>query len=113
VQFSVANTSVSESAGQVTATVQRLGDTSVPFTAFYSTIDSTASQKSDFTAGLGKLDFAPGETTKTITVFITNDVLVENPEDFFIFLNGPNGSRVHQPSSLLVTINSDDVQGLP
>ena len=46
-------------------------------------------------------------------MFITNDVLVENPEDFFIFLNGPNGSRVHQPSSLLVTINSDDVPGLP
>ncbi|MBV9927251.1 MAG: VCBS repeat-containing protein [Acidobacteria bacterium] len=114
VQFASTDISVNESAGSVQATVTRVGDTSGSFTAFYGTFDSAAaSERSDYNAAFGTLRFAPGETTKTITVFITDDALVESPETFSIYLVGPENGAVNQPSTVNVTINSEDATNVP
>ncbi len=114
VQFAATDISVNETAGSVQATVTRVGDTSGPFTATYGTFDSAnASERSDYTASFGTLRFAAGETSKTITVFITDDALVESPETFSIFLSGPDGSAVNQPFVANVTINSEDASTGP
>jgi hypothetical protein len=108
VQFSNSAASVNEADGKVQVTVMRVGDLSGVFTAAYSTFDSSASERSDYTASLGSLRFEPNETSKTITVFITNDALLENTENFFIALSGQNGGPTNQPSVADITINSDD-----
>ncbi|HEX8338412.1 MAG TPA: Calx-beta domain-containing protein, partial [Pyrinomonadaceae bacterium] len=113
VHFSASEMSVNEADGSVQATVTRVGDTSGSFQVTYATFDSTASERSDYTAAFGTLLFGPGETSKTVTVFITDDALVENPESFFMVLRGPDGGVTNQPSQLSVTINSNDASNGP
>jgi hypothetical protein len=57
-----------------------VGDLAQPFTASYTTFDISASQKSDYNAATGILQFAPGEASKTISVFIIDDVYAETPK---------------------------------
>ena len=109
VKFSTDTLTVNEADGSVQVTVTRVGELSGVFTAAYATFDGTASERSDYTASLGTLRFESNETSKTITVFITNDVRVENAENFFIVLNGADGGATNSPSVVSVTINSEDV----
>ncbi|MET0623715.1 MAG: Calx-beta domain-containing protein, partial [Pyrinomonadaceae bacterium] len=108
VQFSTDALTANEADGSVQVTVQRVGDLSGVFDAFYITFDGTASQRSDYNASLGTLRFEPGETTKTITVFVTNDALIESAENFFITLSGAGGGETNSPSAMTITLNSDD-----
>jgi hypothetical protein len=82
-QFSASTASVSENAtpDSVTLTVTRTGDTSGPGSVGFETSDITALQKSDYTFGSGTVQFGPGDTSKTFTVLIVNDVFVEGERD--------------------------------
>jgi aryl-phospho-beta-D-glucosidase BglC (GH1 family) len=59
-----------------------------PVTVNYATADGTAQAGLDYLATSGSLTFAPGETTKTISVTILADNLAEPDETFFINLSG-------------------------
>jgi Calx-beta domain/FG-GAP-like repeat/Domain of unknown function (DUF4214) len=107
-QLSTDTMTVNESDGSVQITVQHIGDISKPFSVSYATFDGTAFQRSDYTAALGTLQFAAGEASKTITIFITDDAITESAENFFFSLGGPNGSRLGAPSSMTLTISAND-----
>ncbi len=79
--WSVASTtsSVDEGAGFITYTVSRTG-TSVAASIDFSTAGGTASRGLDYTALSQTLNFAVGETSKTVQVAITDDVLPEGNE---------------------------------
>ena len=99
----------SEPDGGAVVSVSRVGgDPSSPFSVDYSTSDGTASERSDYTAAFGTLRFAAGETSKTFTIFITDDSLVEPAESFSVTLGNPQGATLGPPSTASVTINSDD-----
>jgi Tol biopolymer transport system component len=99
----------SEPDGGAVVSVSRVGgDPSSPFSVDYSTSDGTASERSDYTAAFGTLRFAAGETSKTFTIFITDDSLVEPAESFNVTLGNPRGATLGPPSTASVTINSDD-----
>jgi hypothetical protein len=53
------------------------------------TANDTATAGSDYQAASGTLTFAPGETSKTITVQVIGDRLAESNETFFINLSSP------------------------
>src|SRR5262249_15772252 len=53
----------------------------------YATADGTATAGQDYEAISGTLVFAPGETTKTITIYITGDREAEDKETFFVELS--------------------------
>jgi uncharacterized delta-60 repeat protein len=113
IQFAHRNFSASEGDGTATVTVTRSGDTSAPATVSYSTNNpvgpGTASDRSDYTTAFGTLSFAAGETTKTFTVFITDDALVEGDEVFGVTLSSPTGgATVGAPSTSLVKIADND-----
>jgi len=64
-------------------------------TMSFRTVDGTAkTSDSDYVAKTGTLTFAPGETTKTITVEVKGDVKKEADETFYLdlFCNSSNSS---------------------
>ena len=113
VRFAAGALSVNEKDGSLLVTVERVGDLSGVFSAAYASFDNTATDRSDYIDVRGELRFEPGETSKTFSVFITDDALVEAPETFNLMLSGVGGGATNQPSVIPVTINSDDVVAGP
>jgi uncharacterized repeat protein (TIGR01451 family) len=114
VQFGAASQTVAESAGRVDITVTRSGSALAPTSVNYATGDGSATQKSDYTLAIGRLDFAAGELSKTVTVFITNDAIDESDETFTLTLTDPStGLLVGSPSATTITITDDDTGTAP
>ncbi len=108
VQFSAASLSVSEAAGSVTIMVTRTGSTTGISIVDLATVSATATDRTDFTAIFRTLTFAPGDTTKTVTISITNDAFFEEDETFTITLSNPTGATLGAPSSASITITDND-----
>jgi hypothetical protein len=108
VQFSAASYTVDEGAGSITITINRSGDTSNAASVEYGTLDATASERPDYTTSLGVLRFAPGETTKTFIVFITDDAYVDADEFLTLSLSNPQGVSLGAPSSVNLTVTDND-----
>ncbi|WP_310461073.1 Calx-beta domain-containing protein [Sphaerotilus sp.] len=89
---------VNEAAGTATFTVKLSEPSGQTVTVRYSTADGTATGGVDYTPVNGQLTFAPGETTKTITVPITNDTVFENAETFFVQLSDPVNAGLPSPT---------------
>jgi hypothetical protein len=111
VQFSASSTSATETANATThfeIFVSRTGDISQAASVNYATSDGTASERSDYQATLGTLHFAANEGLKMIPIFIVNDSFGESSETFNIALSSPVGCTIGSPSSLVLTIFSDE-----
>src|SRR5262249_43283100 len=76
-QFSSRMYAVNENGGTATITVTRTGGSDGSVTVNYATSNGTATAGSDYTATSGTLTFAAGETSKTFTIPILDDTLVE------------------------------------
>ena len=63
-------------------------------TVNFATRDGTASAGEDYVARSGTLRFAPGETTKTITVMINGDRKKEADEYFDVLLSAPSSNAL-------------------
>jgi hypothetical protein len=113
-QFSSTTAAVAESAGKVTLTVTRSGDTTGTASVECSTADGTATQKGDYTIARTRLTFGPGDTTKTCDIFIVDDSLQEAPETFTVTLLNPTANFTPGTNNTVtVTINDNDsVTGL-
>jgi photosystem II stability/assembly factor-like uncharacterized protein len=107
VSFAAANANASESDGRVSLTVTRT-DSAGAASVDYATADGTASERSDYTTARGTLLFAPGETTKTLDVLITDDAFAEPPEAFTVALGTAANLTVVSPSAVAVTVNDND-----
>ncbi len=105
--FAPANYNVQEDLSAFTVTVTRSGDTSSAASVNYATADGTAVQKSDYEIAAGTLNFAPGETSKTLTLLINEDAYVEGNETFNIILANPSGAALGQQATASVIIVDD------
>jgi hypothetical protein len=92
-------------------TVTLSGASAVPVTLSYYTSGGTASSGSDYTYTTGSLSFAPGETSKTVSVSIIGDTLVENNETFSLYLYSAVNATFSD-SSGMGTIITDDIASL-
>ena len=111
-QFSAAAYTVGESQGTATITVTRSGGSNVPVSVNYATSNGTATAGSDYTAASGTLGFAVGETSKTFTIPIANDTLVEGNETVNLTLSGPTGgATLGSQTTAVLTIADDDTSG--
>ena len=106
--FQLAATTVPEANGKAFVTVSRNISTD-PATVLFETSAGTASDRSDFNQTFGTLQFAANESSKTITVLLTDDVLVEGPEQFTVTLKDPTGGEL-STSTITVTISDNDSQ---
>ena len=58
----------------------------------YTTADDTATAPADYAAASGRLEFAPGETSKTFETTIQGDELVETDHSFKVTLSDPSNA---------------------
>ncbi|HSS22124.1 MAG TPA: Ig-like domain repeat protein [Pyrinomonadaceae bacterium] len=121
-QFSAGGFSSSESSPMLNVEVTRTGDTAFASTVDYATSDPSGGQSCDFVGDiassrcdyimtLGTLRFAPGETTKTISIPLIDDVYLERSESFAINLSNPSGSVLGLQDFASVTITDNDASG--
>ncbi len=73
INFSVAQFDSFSGGETATVTVNRSGDPSSAATVDYSTFDGTAAERIDYTTAIGTLRFAPGETSKTFNVLLSDN----------------------------------------
>ncbi|HVG10275.1 MAG TPA: Calx-beta domain-containing protein [Thermoanaerobaculia bacterium] len=98
-EISIGNVTVEEDGGQavLTVTLSRAGNRELPVS--WTTGTGTALAGADYTASSGVLIFAPGETSKTLSVPVLDDLLDELDEVFPVKVGEIEG---------LVTILDDD-----
>ena len=106
--FSAANYSVGEGAGSATVTITRtIGSTVGAATVHFATSNGTATAGSDYTAVSQTVNFASGETSKTVSIPISDDSLVEGPETVQLLLSSPTngGLGIQMTGTLTITDN--------
>ncbi len=91
-----------------TFTVTRAGG-SAAFSVDFATADGTATAGSDYVATTGTLNFAAGETSRTITVVVNGDASAEPLETFTVNLGGTTGDAVIVDGEGVGTIVNDDL----
>ncbi|HSH72612.1 MAG TPA: Calx-beta domain-containing protein [Methylophilaceae bacterium] len=107
-QISIAGPgTVNEAAGTITYTVSLTNPSASIVTVNYASANGSATAGSDYTAATGTLSFAPGETTKTITVTVAGDTVFEGAEDYSISLSAPTNATIGT-GSVTTTITDDD-----
>ena len=90
-----------------TFTVTRSGNTAGASSVKYRTATGTAGAE-DFTAvSLTTLDFAPGETAKTVTVDVTGDTGDEKNETFTLALSAPVGAVVSDAAGTATVVDDE------
>ncbi|ORB29191.1 chitinase [Mycolicibacterium parafortuitum] len=67
-------------------------------TVQYATTNGTATSGGDYGAVAGTLTFQPGETSKTITVVVFGDTVLEGDETFLVTLFSPTGAALADAS---------------
>ena len=107
--FSAASTDAEEDDGTVTLSVAKTGTTLVDATVSYATVDGSAAGDSDFTAiASTDLDFTAAETSKTISVSLTDDSDDEPKEAFSVALTAKSHAKLGSTSSHTVNITDND-----
>jgi hypothetical protein len=80
-----------------------------PLEGSYRTTDGTATiADHDYVAQTGTLTFNPGETMKTITIFVNGDSKKEANEMFYLDLFGNSGNSLFIRNRGIGTILNDD-----
>jgi chitinase len=91
----------------LTFTVTLSQATPWPVTVNYATADGTATAGSDYAAASGTLTFAAGETSKTVTVHVAGDTLVETDEAFAVTLSSPTNAVLGTATATGTILNDD------
>jgi uncharacterized delta-60 repeat protein len=104
-QFSAATYSVGESDGFTTVTVTRTGGSDDWVSVNYATSDGTALASKDYVPTSGTLWFNPGDLSKSVTIPVLNDGLVDGNETVNLTLSSPGGgATLGSPATAVLTI---------
>ena len=110
IAFNPATATAAENDGTVDVTVTKTGTTLLPASVYWTTADDTATHPDDYTADAGYLEFAPGETSKTVTIDLVDDADSENAEMFKAQLDSSlvTDAQIGTHNEATVTITDDD-----
>ncbi|MDP3608640.1 MAG: Calx-beta domain-containing protein, partial [Methylophilus sp.] len=103
----IGNVSVNENAGSVTFTVTLSTASGKPISVDYATSNGSATAGADYTTGSGTLNFAPGVLTQTITIPITEDMIFEGNENFFVNLSNAVNAQITVPTGTATIIDNE------
>jgi hypothetical protein len=107
-QFSPAVYNVNEGVGTATVTVTRTTGTAGTVTVDYATTNTGTTSFPDFTPASGTLTFLDGEATKTFSVSITDDQIVEQTEWIDLVLSNVTGGAAITGGNALINIDDND-----
>jgi CSLREA domain-containing protein len=111
-QFSAATYTVAENAGPAVITITRTGGSAGTASVKIDTSNGTATAGSDYTGVSQTVTFNDGETSKTVNVAITDDLLNEPDETVNLTLSNAGGSAtLGSPATAVLTIANDDPVG--
>ncbi|MET0649996.1 MAG: Calx-beta domain-containing protein [Pyrinomonadaceae bacterium] len=79
-----------------------------PVSVNFATADGTAAAGSDYIAASGTLNFAAGETTKTVNVNVNGDTVDEANETFFVNLSDATNAGLADAQGQGTITNDDD-----
>ena len=111
--FDGTSNSAAESVTQRGVTVRRVGFLTGTSTVDYAVSGGTATAGSDYTSVSGTLTFAPGQSTRSITLHVIDDSEVEPDETVIIKLSNPTGAFLSATDTYELTIQNNDVAPNP
>ncbi len=77
-------------------------------TVDYGTSAGTAAAGSDYVSASGSLTFAPGETTKTVSIEVNGDTEDEPDETFYLLLSNASGATIADDQAVGTIVDDDD-----
>ena len=92
--LSVADVTVDEGDGTAKFTVTLDAASGATVIVEYETSNGSALAGSDYSEASDALTFQPGETSRSIDVPVTDDAIVEGPEDFALTLKNPSNATI-------------------
>ncbi len=95
---------VSESDGIQNINIQLSSAQTYSISVQYTTTNNSALSGSDYVSTSGILVFAPGETSKTVSVNIINDYLYESNEAYLFLLSNAQNADLSLPMSIGTTL---------
>jgi hypothetical protein len=109
-QFSAPTFSVTEGEPVAEVTVTRTGVLDNAVSATITLTNGTATSPEDYSNTPIKVNFAPGETAKTVGIPIVDDTIVEGSETVNLTLTNPTGgAAIGQQSTSTLTIADNDI----
>ncbi len=105
--LSINDLAIGEDKGNAVFTVTLSQSSTTPVSINFATANGTAIAGQDYTSRTGTLTFNPGERTKTISVPITNDTLVENNETFTVRLTNPQQATITKATGTATILDND------
>ncbi len=109
VSFAAADVRVIENEGWARITVVRSGDIDVvASTLLYETHDLTAKARADYVPTAGVLAFSPGDSVKTFSVPLLDDIAFEGDESFSLVMFTPKETTLVERARMTVTIEDND-----
>ena len=93
---------------EATFVVSLSGAVDVPVSVDYATADGSAkAEDGDYLKTSGRVTFAPGETTKNVTVGVLGDTRIEQDETFQLVLSSPVRATLGTASATATILNDD------
>jgi len=112
--FSESAVEVAEQSGELTLTVNRMGNTTNELSVTYATVANTAEESTDFEATSGTLTWTDGDVaSKTIQLSIVDDQTEESSEQFSVQLTAIGDGRLGTNQTVNITIADNDRNTAP
>lgn len=119
IQLTSASYSANEASGHADITLSRTGDVSSAASVSFTTSDTAgpqncstsngpASSRCDYTTTVSSAQFAAGESSKTFTIPIINDMYAEVNETFTISIDNGSGASIGAQTTATITIIDND-----
>jgi Metallo-peptidase family M12/Calx-beta domain/Putative binding domain, N-terminal len=122
VQLTQATFSANEGAGRIDISFNRTGVTSGPAKVNYATSDNAGltncsvvngigSSRCDYAVSVGTLNFAAGETSKTLSIPLVDDSYAEGNENFSITLSNAVGGTLGLANATITIVDNEASNG--
>ena len=102
-----------ENAENIDFTVSLSDVSGATVTVDYETVDAVGTAGEDYVANSGTLTFNPGEQTKTVSVSLLNDAVLQDNKTFFLRLSNPSNDRITQGLAVSQPTIEREILGTP
>ncbi|WP_374362297.1 Calx-beta domain-containing protein [Pseudoduganella danionis] len=106
-QITIGDVTVNENAGTATVTVSLSRVSTDTVTVDYSTSNGSATAGTDYSAATGSLTFAPGQTSKTFQVSITDNALTDGNRNFSVQLSNSALAAITDDTGTITIVDDE------